>query len=83
MDYQSYEDYMRNALNYSGMGSPMGMQGTSCPNMNCQNMCITPYSNMSSNQMMWQDSSCDLERMYSGSNSCLFRCFGSRCQEYI
>ena len=63
MDYQSYEDYMRNTLNYSSMGSPMGMQGTSCPNMNCQNMCITPYSNMSSNQMMWQDSSCDLERM--------------------
>lgn len=80
MDYQSYEDYMRNTLNYSGMGSPMGMQGTSCPNMNCQNMCITPYSNMSSNQMMWQDSSCDLERMYPDSYRVVYPMVVSTCR---
>lgn len=80
MDYQSYEDYMRNTLNYSGMGSPMGMQGTSCPNMNCQNMCITPYSNMESNQMMWQDSSCDLERMYPDSYRVVYPMVVSTCR---
>lgn len=80
MDYQSYEDYMRNTLNYSGMGSPMGMQSTSCPNMNCQNMCITPYSNMSSNQMMWQDSSCDLERMYPDSYRVVYPMVVSTCR---
>lgn len=80
MDYQSYEDYMRNTLNYSGMGSPMGMQGTSCPNMNCQNMCITPYSNMGSNQMMWQDSSCDLERMYPDSYRVVYPMVVSTCR---
>ena len=80
MDYQSYEDYMRNTLNYSGMGSPMGMQGTSCPNMNCQNMCITPYSNMASTQMMWQDSSCDLERMYPDSYRVVYPMVVSTCR---
>ena len=80
MDYQSYEDYMRNTLNYSSMCSPMGMQGTSCPNMNCQNMCITPYSNMSSNQMMWQDSSCDLERMYPDSYRVVYPMVVSTCR---
>lgn len=80
MDYQSYDDYMRNTLGFSSMNSPMGMQGTSCPNMNCQNMCITPYSNMSSNQMMWQDSSCDLERMYPDSYRVVYPMVVSTCR---
>lgn len=80
MDYQSYEDYMRNTLNYSSMGSPMGMQSTSCPNMNCQNMCITPYSNMGSNQMMWQDPACDLERMYPDSYRVVYPMVVSACR---
>ena len=80
MDYQSYDDYMRNTLGFSSMNFPMGMQGTSCPNMNCQNMCITPYSNMSSNQMMWQDSSCDLERMYPDSYRVVYPMVVSTCR---
>ena len=80
MDYQSYDDYMRNTLGFSSMNSPMGMQGTSCPNMNCQNMCITPYSNMSSNQMMWQDSSCALERMYPDSYRVVYPMVVSTCR---
>ena len=80
MDYQSYDDYIRNTLGFSSMNSPMGMQGTSCPNMNCQNMCITPYSNMSSNQMMWQDSSCDLERMYPDSYRVVYPMVVSTCR---
>ena len=80
MDYQSYDDYMRNTLGFSSMNSPMGMQGTSCPSMNCQNMCITPYSNMSSNQMMWQDSSCDLERMYPDSYRVVYPMVVSTCR---
>ena len=48
MNYQNYEDYMRNLLGYPNM------------NMNYSNMCMnnpTPYQNM--NQF-----SDDLERMY-------------------
>ena len=80
MDYQSYDDYMRNTLGFSSMNSPMGMQGTSCPNMNCQNMCISPYSNMVSNQMMWQDPSYDLERMYPDSYKIVYPMVVSSCR---
>lgn len=80
MDYQNYDDYMRNTLGFSGMNSPMNMQGTSCPNMNCQNMCISPYSNMVSNQMMWQDPSYDLERMYPDSYKIVYPMVVSYCR---
>lgn len=46
MDYQNYNDYMRNVLGYR-----------TNMNMNCSNMCMTPY------QDMYQASN-SLERMY-------------------
>lgn len=80
MDFQNYDDYMRNTLGFSGMGSPMGMQSSfpmgmqnnsamgmngCCSNMNYPNMCITPYSNTNMvSNPMWQTQSCDLEKMY-------------------
>lgn len=72
MEFQNYDDYMRSALGFSAMCSPIGMQGNFpmgvngyCSNMNCPNNCMVPFNNMNmaSNQM-WQTQSNDLEKMY-------------------
>lgn len=81
MDFQNYDDYMRSSFGFSGassqMGMPMGMQNTCCPSMGCQNMGMTPFSNMASNQM-WQDEA-DLERMYPDSYRVIFPMVVSAC----
>jgi len=60
MDYRNYDDYMRNVLGYS--------------NMNCCNMCPTPYSNAN----MFQFSN-DLERMYPDTYRVIYPMVVSAC----
>lgn len=68
MDFQSYNDYMRNTLGFSGMGN----QGIGC--MNCGNMCTMPFQN--TNQM-WQSS--DIENMYPTSYKIIYPIVVSAC----
>ena len=39
MNYQNYDDYMRNTLGFSGMNQSMGMPYGGCANMGCTGMC--------------------------------------------
>ena len=42
MNYQNYDDYMRNTLGFSGMNQSMGMPYGGCANMGCTGMCQNP-----------------------------------------
>ena len=42
MNYQNYDDYMRNTLGFSGMNQSMGMPYGGCTNMGCTGMCQNP-----------------------------------------
>ena len=55
MNYQNYDDYMRNTLGFSGMNQSMGMPYGGCANMGCTGMCQNPYTNMANS--MWQNQS--------------------------
>lgn len=68
MDFQNYDDYMRNTLGFSGMGN----QSMGC--MNCNNMCAMPYQNM------WQNQPCDLERMYPDSYQVVYPMVVTACR---
>lgn len=46
MNYQNYDDYMRNTLGFSGMNQSMGMPYGGCANMGCAGMCQNPYTNI-------------------------------------
>ena len=62
MNYQNYDDYMRNTLGFSGMNQSMGMPYGGCANMGCAGMCQNPYTNIANS--MWQNQSCNLENLY-------------------
>lgn len=79
MDFQNYDDYMRNTLGFSSTVTPMGMPNTNYSNINCSNMCMNPYSNITSTQM-WQDISCNLEKMYPDSYNAIYPMISSVCR---
>lgn len=72
MDFQNYDDYMRNTLGFSGMGA----QSMGC--MNCGNMSANSFQGMGNNQM-WQAPSCDLEAMYPDSYRVIYPMVVSVC----
>ena len=79
MDFQNYDDYMRNTLGFSSTVTPMGIPNTNYSNINCSNMCMNPYSNITSTQM-WQDISCNLEKMYPDSYNAIYPMIISVCR---
>ena len=78
MNYQNYDDYMRNTLGFSGMNQSMGMPYGSCANMGCTGMCQNPYTNMANS--MWQNQSCNLENLYPDSYKVIYPMVVASCR---
>lgn len=80
MNYQNYDDYMRNTLGFSGMSPYMGMPYGNCPNANCSGMCQNPYSSMPNSNQMWQNQSCNLENLYPDSYRVIYPMVVTSCK---
>ena len=78
MNYQNYDDYMRNTLGFSGMNQSMGMPYGGCANMGCTGMCQNPYTNMANS--MWQNQSCNLENLYPDSYKVIYPMVVASCR---
>lgn len=78
MNYQNYDDYMRNTLGFSGMNPSMGMPYGGCTNMGCTGMCQNPYTNMANS--MWQNQSCNLENLYPDSYKVIYPMVVASCR---
>ena len=78
MNYQNYDDYMRNTLGFSGMNPSMGMPYGGCTNMGCAGMCQNPYTNMANS--MWQNQSCNLENLYPDSYRVIYPMVVASCR---
>lgn len=78
MNYQNYDDYMRNTLGFSGMNQSMGMPYGGCANMGCAGMCQNPYTNMANS--MWQNQSCNLENLYPDSYRVIYPMVVASCR---
>lgn len=78
MNYQNYDDYMRNTLGFSGMNPSMGMPYGGCANMGCAGMCQNPYTNMANS--MWQNQSCNLEYLYPDSYKVIYPMVVASCR---